>query len=41
MGLNWRKSTRSSGNGGACVEVARISTSAMMTLDDAVDYESD
>lgn len=22
MDLNWRKSTRSSGNGGACVEVA-------------------
>ena len=24
MDLNWRKSTRSSGNGGACVEVANL-----------------
>ena len=24
MDLNWRKSTRSSGNGGACVEVAHV-----------------
>jgi hypothetical protein len=26
MVLNWRKSTRSSGNGGNCVEVARVLT---------------
>jgi hypothetical protein len=24
MDLNWQKSTRSSGNGGACVEVANL-----------------
>jgi hypothetical protein len=24
MDLSWRKSTRSSGNGGDCVEVARV-----------------
>jgi hypothetical protein len=27
MDLNWRKSTRSSGNGGNCVEVAHVFTS--------------
>ena len=29
MDLNWRKSTRSSGNGGACVEVASVSDSKL------------
>ncbi|MCO5966853.1 DUF397 domain-containing protein [Actinoallomurus soli] len=28
MEMNWRKSTRSSGNGGACVEVATWRTAA-------------
>jgi hypothetical protein len=28
MELNWRKSSRSSGNGGACVEVAQVPVGA-------------
>lgn len=43
----WRKASRSTANGGACVEVARLSTSRISVRDskdpegDAIDIEPD